>query len=111
MEIKDCPFCGGKASKGCGIESIHCSNIECVMPGISVSIEQWNTRPIEDALRAKREAAEAYIEAIEEFDAISCQPECFLFKSDYDESVNKCVEKCTSAREAWEKAKGKAATE
>ena len=103
MELKNCPFCGGQAER---IPLIDTPRVRCIEHRHGWErLEDWNNRPIEDALRTRLEAAEAYIQAMEEFDAISCQTEYFCSKSEYDKSVNKCVEKCTSAREAWEKAK------
>ena len=67
-ELKPCPFCGGKADiviitsdKGdkydydqiiCHCGAINGDPYDCDMP----TFEQWQTRPIEDALRAELEA-------------------------------------------------------
>src|SRR5574340_379758 len=54
-ELKPCPFCGEKATKpetmidGC----VCCSNPDCVAWTFPSTIKQWQTRPIEDALRAE----------------------------------------------------------
>lgn len=65
-DLKPCPFCDGAA------QLIHediwhwvqCSNPECyTMPwkdlGVSGAVEVWNTRPIEDELRAEIERLKA----------------------------------------------------
>ena len=61
---KPCPFCGEKPtmimSEGPFYHLVQCSNYECVAgkPGGEwTTPEVWNTRPIEDALRARLEAA------------------------------------------------------
>lgn len=67
-ELKNCPFCGGLASL-LHDEKWHwvqCSNPECyTMPwkdlGVSGAIEVWNTRPIEDALKARIAELEAQV--------------------------------------------------
>lgn len=44
-ELKACPFCGGEAHKNI---YVHCKRHTSVMRD-----DDWNTRPIEDALRAE----------------------------------------------------------
>ena len=65
-ELKPCPFCGGKASPGQPgyVHDVGCSNHFEVDPSIcrndgTYSYEEWNTRPIEDALRAENDQLEA----------------------------------------------------
>lgn len=57
--LKPCPFCGGPASAfrlhSWTVPSVRCQN-SCTD---ETDIEEWNTRPVEDALRARAEAAEA----------------------------------------------------
>jgi hypothetical protein len=58
-ELAPCPFCGGKAK----VESCEdgpvawCENPSCGT--VVVCAYQWNTRPVEDALRAELEQARA----------------------------------------------------
>lgn len=59
-EPKQCPFCGFKLVqiKGLGDNYRHPDEGEakwCVVHGVVTDIEQWNTRPAEDALRAEVE--------------------------------------------------------
>jgi uncharacterized protein YdcH (DUF465 family) len=54
-EIKACPFCGGaKICTEKGININYCDNCSA-----ESNIEQWNTRPIEDALNARIAELEA----------------------------------------------------
>jgi hypothetical protein len=77
-ELKPCPFCGQPAETTIdsrGETRARCANTDCVFrPGEyddfwQGTLEEWNTRPIEDALRAEvaaipyakiREIAEDY---------------------------------------------------
>lgn len=72
-ELKPCPFCGGTNIKLGQVEIScpqeigyyhHCD--ECnssneVIPYMDKAVAEWNTRPIEDALLARAEAAEKVI--------------------------------------------------
>lgn len=53
-ELKPCPFCGSSplVLPGHTGDLARCSNVGCAARGI-VPIEVWNTRPIEDELRAE----------------------------------------------------------
>ena len=74
-ELRPCPFCGSD-----DIESIDANNnyhyMHCMKCGgdgtpdlgISGAIEMWNTRPIEDDLRAKLDIAIGWFDKI-----INCQ--------------------------------------
>jgi len=64
-ELKECPFCGKKpcAEKFEGKLYAQCVNVDCVYAGGDFSpIETWNTRPIEDSLRAKCERLQLALE-------------------------------------------------
>ena len=56
-ELKPCPFCGGGASNHSRIPGAkccaQCGAIEGGWRGTAVKPIGWNTRPIEDALRAE----------------------------------------------------------
>ena len=54
-ELKPCPFCGGEAHYNPYLNKVWCSNKECEGNSGSWKIAEWNTRPIEDALRAENE--------------------------------------------------------
>lgn len=59
--LKPCPFCGG--AKICTEKSIninYCDNCSA-----ESNIEHWNTRPIEDELKARIAELEAYIDELE----------------------------------------------
>jgi hypothetical protein len=72
LELKPCPHCGGKAiytnvdgyeAKG-DYKTYWCRCGECDKVGIPYAVDFWNTRPIEDQLRAELEAAKAAIRAV-----------------------------------------------
>ncbi len=80
MELKNCPFCDSPAHDD-GDNGYHrlirCSKLftredsdgtTCSQAYFLIPVEEWNTRPTEDALRAKLEAAEAYIKARDELE-------------------------------------------
>jgi len=53
-DLKPCPFCGGKAGfVGTEIECIDCGMMMPKTQTFEGQIRNWNTRPLEDALRAE----------------------------------------------------------
>jgi hypothetical protein len=60
-KLKPCPHCGGEASESIGQypEGTPWKYIECLKCSASSEPEVWNTRPIEDALRATIEKKDA----------------------------------------------------
>jgi hypothetical protein len=59
-ELKPCPFCGGMPKvndwtlKGITDKRCFCDNEKCpVYLSKTIAIDNWNTRPIEDALNAR----------------------------------------------------------
>ena len=64
-ELKPCPFCGNEAQvntwtmHGITESRCFCSNSDCPNSVRTVALEQWNTRPIEDALHARIAELEA----------------------------------------------------
>jgi hypothetical protein len=65
IELKKCPFCGGEAQvntwtmHGITESRCFCSNSDCPNSVRTVALEQWNSRPIEDALNARIAELEA----------------------------------------------------
>ena len=56
-ELRPCPFCGAMPM---GEDDRYmCSTLGCVMQEDTISAKDWNTRPIEDALRARIAELEA----------------------------------------------------
>ena len=73
-ELKLCPFCGGEAQvntwtmHGITESRCFCPNSDCPNSVRTVSLEQWNTRPIEDALTARiAECESALISMVQQF--------------------------------------------
>jgi hypothetical protein len=62
-ELKRCPFCGASAAWLTESGFMECG--VCTATGTADGAEGWNRRPIEDALRAERDAAVARAEAAE----------------------------------------------
>ena len=59
-EMKPCPFCGGtKICTEKGINLNYCDNCSA-----ESNVEHWNTRPIEDELRARIAELEAEIDQL-----------------------------------------------
>ena len=86
-ELKPCPFCGGEAIttaffdaddfdympievNDCDAE-VTCENERCIN-GWYLSPKAWNTRPIEDALRAQLAARDALMERLVEAGHLLC---------------------------------------
>ena len=72
-ELKPCPFCGGMPKvndwtlKGITDKRCFCDNEKCpVYLSKTVAIDDWNTRPIEDALNARIAELEANIEILKD---------------------------------------------
>lgn len=71
VELKPCPFCGGEAFEPTidgalpdwYVPLTSCMNNDCE-ENAWMSIDNWNTRPIEDALRARAERAENMVERL-----------------------------------------------
>ena len=61
--LRRCPFCGASAAWLTGSGFMECGH--CTATGTADGAEGWNRRPIEDALRAERDAAVARAEAAE----------------------------------------------
>lgn len=70
-KVWKCPFCGSLPSisiqdDGLGeYETRSCSNRNCFMHRAECDVEDWNTRPIEDALAAENEALKARVAELE----------------------------------------------
>jgi hypothetical protein len=56
-ELKKCPFCGSEAKTDDVIgRYVYCPNPDCHMwrlEGEEIEIDEWQSRPLEDALQAK----------------------------------------------------------
>jgi len=70
-EMKPCPFCGGMPKvndwtlKGITDKRCFCDNEKCpVYLSKTIAIDDWNTRPIEDELRARIAELEAESERL-----------------------------------------------
>ena len=63
--LQPCPFCGGEAQvntwtmHGITESRCFCPNSDCPNSVRTVALEQWNTRPIEDALHTRIAELEA----------------------------------------------------
>jgi hypothetical protein len=57
-DLKPCPFCGAEAGWVTEERAIECGHCAATGPWRDLREADWNTRPIEDALRARAEAAE-----------------------------------------------------
>ena len=57
-ELKSCPFCGKEPHIDANYHLFSCQNKDCIADATNYEatmgfFEQWNTRPIEDALNAR----------------------------------------------------------
>ena len=78
-ELKPCPFCGEMPKVntwtmlGITESRCFCDNEKCpVYLSKTIAIDDWNTRPIEDALQKRAERAEATVEKLIEAGGALC---------------------------------------
>ena len=76
-ELRPCPFCGSEARADDIIgRYVYCPNADCHLwrlEGEEIERDEWNTRPLEDALRAQHVAEmAAKVEALEWRDKEIC---------------------------------------
>jgi hypothetical protein len=68
-EPKLCPFCGKRFLRQVHQEGyepeVSCNYISCPIQKITMRMNEWNTRPLEDALRAKNERLKDEIACME----------------------------------------------
>jgi hypothetical protein len=65
-DVKPCPFCGSPPARDrlpYGLPVLQCANPNCEVSGGALTWGEWQTRPVEDALRARAEKAEAALAA------------------------------------------------
>ena len=76
-ELKPCPFCGSPAYSyhdNCiDFAGVKCDLGGCVCADILITENNWNTRPIEDALNARIAELEAEIDQLTAHDATERQ--------------------------------------
>jgi ribosomal protein S27AE len=66
-ELKLCPLCGNIAEIMANHEKpVSCSNRDCSLWAALSTVEEWNTRPIEDELREKIDLLKALLETYQE---------------------------------------------
>jgi hypothetical protein len=66
-DVKPCPFCGSPPARDrlpYGLPVLRCANPNCDVHSGALTWVEWQTRPIEDALRARAEKAEAALATI-----------------------------------------------
>jgi predicted RNase H-like nuclease (RuvC/YqgF family) len=96
-ELKACPYCGSlSVREGCDTPDAKWHYVECddchatskADLGVSGATENWNTRPIEDALRAQHVAEmETKVEALEWRDKEICTLRKELYDARYEANL------------------------
>lgn len=88
-ELKKCPFCWSEVEMHRGVYSqyIMCRNKECEAMSLSnmdgaVVLKAWNTRPIEDALRAENERLRDVLREMSEGDITGYQVDVPYYTAD-----------------------------
>jgi hypothetical protein len=65
-DVKPCPFCGTPPARDrlpYGLPVLRCANPNCDVHSGALTWVEWQTRPVEDALRTRAEKAEAALAA------------------------------------------------
>lgn len=62
-ELKPCPFCG-QMPRGILGGYFACKNIKCEIFNVSVPVDGWATRPVEDKLQSQLASRDALIERL-----------------------------------------------
>lgn len=65
QELKPCPFCGGTDVSVC--DSTTTRTAKCRSCVVYIAIEKWNSRPIEDALRAEVARLRAELDVVRKY--------------------------------------------
>ena len=91
-ELKPCPFCG-KMPRGILGGYLACANQSCEICGVSVPIDAWNTRPIEDKLLSQLAERDALIERLVEAEEVL----------DVMHDDSQFVDDVAKSRELWRK--------
>ena len=98
-ELKPCPFCGGMPKvndwtlKGITDKRCFCDNEKCpVYLSKTIAIDDWNTRPIEDALNARIAELEAELKITDELlkeatETIGAVVACCTYNSNDDAKI------------------------
>jgi hypothetical protein len=75
VALRPCPLCGSTpwpgTSSSWGTATAACSGQDCALVGVAVAADEWNARPIEDALRAEVAAAKARGRAAERAEIVA----------------------------------------
>lgn len=69
-ELKPCPFCGVATDfidVNTGEIVPACKNIRCLVIASALTVEAWNTRPLEDALQARITELEKQLQSYKDF--------------------------------------------
>ena len=97
-ELKPCPFCGGMPKvndwtlKGITDKRCFCDNEKCpVYLSKTIAIDDWNTRPIEDALNARIAELEAESDQLTARLCQERQDDKWIPVSERLPEANKCV--------------------
>jgi len=95
-ELKPCPFCGSPAYSyhdNCiDFAGVKCDLGGCVCADILITENNWNTRPIEDALRARIAELEAELKITDELlkeatETIGAVVACCTYNSNDDAKI------------------------
>ena len=61
--LAKCPFCGIEPIKSSLGDNWNHPNTDCILGGVIMDVNQWNTRPTEDALRKRVGELEGWIKS------------------------------------------------
>ena len=99
MELKPCPVCGEPAGYSVITEKdgipVTCDNTSCIMWPRYYTIEEWNTRPVEDEQAAEIASLRAELAQAQELGAIEQRWACH-----YHQQMERAREELAQARAA-----------
>lgn len=73
-ELKPCPFCGESVFQLDEFQMSHMLNPACLLNCHTAYIDMWNTRPIEEKLRAENERLNKVIVEVDRRNKIILRP-------------------------------------
>lgn len=75
-KLKPCPFCGNNplSARHTIFKALVCVSSGCIIEGIRFRVDDWNSRPIEDALRRQLSETKAQLKTAHGYGSDNGEP-------------------------------------